>query len=510
MSSIVYLKNKSTGKVYAYLNESKWDPEKKKCVCKRKCLGHLDPNTGDIVPNRGKKERDYAIVSTVGTSFFLEAIAERIGLKSALKSAYPDDWKLALSCVFYLLDGHTVMEGITHWSEDNVTPYGRPIDIRDVERLISETTENTMFSFCREWRDGFAGDDFYMLNTQSISSYKSRSERIGFNDLPEVTVSPTISINMVLNMKDDMPLAFTLVPRSPKDLTGLRRRESDYRWLSLPRITHVLDNEFCNTDNFESLLRTNQRFLIRASPEFPLARDSTGRVKDRIMDLDNYRTIEGEQFFVMSFLNYWNGRRCFVHIYFSPEDAENEFSLFLSLLDECKLELERHVYVEEHKDFYEKYFIITETKAGRLVEQNGDAIMAYNDVAGFFVLISNTVKDPQKAFRYYTRKDDIESRFENLRNPRDRAVLKLYTDQNLYGRVFLQFLAVIMHSHITNVMDDHAMLRSAGYRDLLHDMSSIKKVSIPGFKTPFYTNINNAMNETMKAFGVNASSLRPQ
>ena len=50
MSSIVYLKNKTNGKTYAYLNESVWDSETGKCKCKRKCLGHLDPVTGDIVP----------------------------------------------------------------------------------------------------------------------------------------------------------------------------------------------------------------------------------------------------------------------------------------------------------------------------------------------------------------------------------------------------------------------------------------------------------------------------
>ena len=230
MSSIVYLKNKDTGKVYAYLNESKWDPVKKKCVCKRKCLGHLDPETGDILPNRGKKEKDYAVVSTVGTTFFLEQIAERIGLRNAVKSALPDDWRLALSCAFYLLEGHSVLQGIRYWSADHQTPYGKAIEERDVERLLSTIDENTLFAFYREWRDQFHGADFYIVNTESVSSYSSRSERISFNDLPDMTVSPTVSINMVLSMKDDMPLAYSVIPRSPRDLTDIRRRESEYRW----------------------------------------------------------------------------------------------------------------------------------------------------------------------------------------------------------------------------------------------------------------------------------------
>ena len=40
------------------------------------------------------------------------------------------------------------------------------------------------------------------------------------------------------------------------------------------------------------------------------------------------------------------------------------------------------------------------------------------------------------------------------------------------------------------------------YSDVMHEMGNIRKISIPGFKTPFYTNLNNIQAEIMKAFGI--------
>ena len=49
MSSIVYQRNKKSGTVYAYLAESYRDPDKGP-RSRRRCIGRLDEETGEIVP----------------------------------------------------------------------------------------------------------------------------------------------------------------------------------------------------------------------------------------------------------------------------------------------------------------------------------------------------------------------------------------------------------------------------------------------------------------------------
>lgn len=55
MSCIVYQTDKRTGIKYAYESVSYWDKDKKQPKSKRKYLGRVDPQTGEILTSRRKK-----------------------------------------------------------------------------------------------------------------------------------------------------------------------------------------------------------------------------------------------------------------------------------------------------------------------------------------------------------------------------------------------------------------------------------------------------------------------
>jgi len=52
MPSIVYQTDKKTGIKYAYESTSYWDKEKKQPRSKRRYIGKVDPETGEIIPCR--------------------------------------------------------------------------------------------------------------------------------------------------------------------------------------------------------------------------------------------------------------------------------------------------------------------------------------------------------------------------------------------------------------------------------------------------------------------------
>lgn len=54
MASIVYQIDKKTGAKYAFESVSYWDKDKKQPRSKRKYLGKVDPETGKIIPSRGR------------------------------------------------------------------------------------------------------------------------------------------------------------------------------------------------------------------------------------------------------------------------------------------------------------------------------------------------------------------------------------------------------------------------------------------------------------------------
>lgn len=60
MSSIVYQTNPSTGVKYAYESISYWDKEKKAPRSKRKYIGRVDPETGEIIKGTRKRKNNVA------------------------------------------------------------------------------------------------------------------------------------------------------------------------------------------------------------------------------------------------------------------------------------------------------------------------------------------------------------------------------------------------------------------------------------------------------------------
>ena len=54
--AIIRQTNKKTGVTYVYDSHSYWDKEKKQHRSDRKLIGKIDPETGEIVPTRKKKE----------------------------------------------------------------------------------------------------------------------------------------------------------------------------------------------------------------------------------------------------------------------------------------------------------------------------------------------------------------------------------------------------------------------------------------------------------------------
>ena len=50
--SLVHVKNKKNGITYVYESKGYWDKEKQQARNTRKCIGKLDPVTGDFIPSK--------------------------------------------------------------------------------------------------------------------------------------------------------------------------------------------------------------------------------------------------------------------------------------------------------------------------------------------------------------------------------------------------------------------------------------------------------------------------
>lgn len=503
MSSIVYLTNKKTGKVYAYLNESVWDKEKKRCVCKRKCIGYLDPDTGDILPNRKRREKESATVKSVGFSMLFEQVCEKIGLSESLRVASPKNWRRILTCAQYILSEGNRFTGCEHWAEENLCLSNDVLSIKNLRSLLGELNDDVQQRFFKDWIERQNEKDMELMNTVSISSVDEGNNRLRTRTAIVMEDLSKLGLYVIMGAKKRLPLYMQNSPGGIMSAQALTKVTDGLDWTSKKTMCMVVDRTFVNDDSIEHLYKRRNRFLARTYPEFNFSRESIIRVKDKIMSLDNSQNIMGKQLFVISLLGYLQGHKCYTHIFFDSQEAESQFITFLGLIDNCRNELLSGDLIEEHEYFYDKYFYTWSTpEDGKVVELNSDAMMKYNDVAGFTVILSSHIKNPEEALNSYQEKDRIECMFDNVSNEEDNSTLRLYMENAMNGRLFLQFIALVVSCEIWRMINRRPTLGEYSLRDIVEEMSKIKRIFIPGQKNPMHTKVTKRQMEIMSEFGI--------
>ena len=93
---------------------------------------------------------------------------------------------------------------------------------------------------------------------------------------------------------------------------------------------------------------------------------------------------------------------------------------------------------------------------------------------GYFSLMSNLVKDPIDALIVYRAKDVVEKAFGNLK---ERLALRrpgVSTHANLQGKIFVQYIALIILSQIQKTMREQKLYQGYTLYTLLDELDVIE------------------------------------
>ncbi len=101
---------------------------------------------------------------------------------------------------------------------------------------------------------------------------------------------------------------------------------------------------------------------------------------------------------------------------------------------------------------------------------------------GYFALLSNGVKDPLTALDIYHSKDLIEKAFGNLKERLNMRRTSVSSDENLDGKLFVQFIALMYLSYISKAMTEKQLFKSYTIQELLDELDIIERFEQPGRK----------------------------
>ncbi len=111
-----------------------------------------------------------------------------------------------------------------------------------------------------------------------------------------------------------------------------------------------------------------------------------------------------------------------------------------------------------------------------------DAITETEKNYGYFVLVANGEKDLLEALEIYRSKDFIEKAFGNHKEQLNMRRTFVSSEENLNGKLFVQFVALIFLSYIKKSMHDNNLFKDFTTQELLDEFDVIERFEQLGKK----------------------------
>lgn len=505
--STVYQTNKQTGITYAYESKSYWDKNKKQSRATRKCIGKVDKLTNEIVPTRKSKKADEVIISketTVinstrkfcGATYLLDEIGVNTGVVDDLKTCFPDSFKQILSIAYYLiLEDKNPLYRFPKWSAIHKHPFEKNIPSQrssDIFSSITEDAKNHFFSLQAKRR---LEEEFWAYDTTSISSYSECLKQAKYGVNKEDDKLPQLNLALVFGETSNLPFYYRKLAGNISDVTAVENLIKDMEFLGIIKPKLVMDRGFYSKKNIDDLYINHYKFLTSSKISLAYVQKELAAVRETIKNFNNYSE-KYDLYSETKIINWeYEGkskakpiikRRLYMHFYFNAQKALEEEKALNSRLSRLKSEIETGEKQEKNESQYVKYFDITTninkvTKATLKQEVFEETKKNY----GYFVLLTNEIKDSTKAIEIYRNKDVVEKAFGDLKERLDFRRPGVSSNQNLDGKIFVEFIALIFLSYLKKKMQDNNLFKKYTLSQILDELDVIESYENPNMKTHF-------------------------
>lgn len=506
--SIVHLKNKKNGITYVYESIGYWDKEKQQARNHRKCIGKLDPVTGEFISSKRLKELQIPHVKPgpvpfteckrtfYGSTYLFDAIGQKLGIHDDLTRCFPNSFEKILSIAYYLImEDRNPMSRFPKWAKTHFHPYRKNIPSQRSSELfgsISEDAKQTFFLLQGKRR---LEEEYLAYDTTSISSYSKSLKQVKYGVNKDHDPLPQINLALLFGDASRLPVYYRKLPGNISDVKTIQNLLADIDFLELNKVKLVMDRGFYSEANINEFYKKHYKFLIAAKISLKFVKKELDKVRSTMVSRPHYSS--KYELYYDSFMVDWNysetkkrtgeivkdTRRLYLHLYYNDQKATDDKIAFNKLLDLLEEELVSKKRKPEHEKLYAKYYEISETPVrGVSLVPKQDVISEAEKNFGYFALMSNGVKDPLDAIDIYRSKDMIEKAFGNLKERLNMRRTSVSSDENLDGKLFVQFIALIYLSYIKKAMNDHDLFKDYTMQEVLDDLDIIERFEQPGRK----------------------------
>lgn len=496
---------------YVYEDYPYWDVIKKQMRHKREYIGKLDAN-GQFVPNKSfvakqeiekmkkqgqVKSEDLKVARNYyGATYLLDTIGEKTGIINDLKVSFPTDYTKILSLAYYLiLESDSPMYRFSKWAQNHKHPFNADIPSQRISEIFSSVGEESKMNFFKSQANRRSEKEYLAYDTTSISSYSELIDHVKYGKNKDGESLPQVNLALVFGQTSMLPVYFRKLPGNITDVMTIRKLLKDIEYLNINKVKLVLDRGFFSAKNINNMFQNHYKFIIGTKSNIKFVSSLLEKTRETIKEFVNYDV--DQEVYRVSSMEQWpyeeydatgkvvrkSERRIYVHIYYNGQRAEDEKASFIKSLSDAEANLIAGDCTEAQKVLCNKYFKSKTTPIkGVKIEYNETVIKEHVKSFGYFVLLSNEIKDPSIALSIYRNKDLIEKSFGNLKNRLNMRRTAVFSSENLEGKLFVQFIALIYVSYIHKVMKDNHLYKNHTMQTLLDDLDIIERFDYPEHK----------------------------
>jgi transposase len=488
------------------------------------CIGKEDPQTGLLIPNetyfkyypQGERiNKKIDTVNTVGATLVepsqdkidqdktdeeasykhygnylaFQHIADEISLTSILKNVFPDSYKLILMLAFYMTSEGNAMSNIESWQQTNYYDLEDVISDVDCSELFKSIKFSQRMKFFELWIDKHAPDGQICYDVTCIQSYSKKLNNVEWGYHGKHENLPQINLGMYYGQTSRLPVYYRAYQGSINDKSDLEYMVSHTKSLNLKKVLFVIDRGFYTDLNLQHITKNDFQFMIPLPSSRVIYSKLLNQNSSLIRSCEN--KICNYPVYGQSFIHKISGISANVHIFYDMEKAHNEDQDLYTKIEKIKLEIESLTNVDKIPKRLSKYYQIDIDNVNGEIKYNLNTNLINEKLKhhGFFIIITND-KSLKSSFVLdsYRRRDHIEKQFMTYKTLLDFKRLRTHNDETNEGKMFLQFISLILKASIINKLHDnrhHKSLKKISVEQLIEQlkMYSILNINNKSHKT---------------------------
>ena len=507
--AIINQHDKRSGITYVYESRSFWDKEKQQSRSKRKLIGKVDKETGEIVPTRSynKKKQDNEPKpvkrgpvpitayrrSFFGATYLFDQIGKLTGVEADLKACFPDSYKKILSVAYYLIIAeNNALSRFSHWDKLHIHPFGKDIVSQRSTELFQSIDEESRMRFFEKQGKRRIEKEYWAFDTTSISSYSETLCQVKKGRNKEHDRLPQINLALLFGEESGLPFYYRKLPGNITDVKTVKQLMTEFDVMGYKKVKIVMDRGFYSKANIDLLFKNHQKFVIGVKLGLKYVKSVLAEERSNLQlwsNLDTQsgtygvcRTIEWdyEQERPYKGDTLKEKRRAYLLLYYNPEKAAKDQADMNEYLTSLYNDLKNNTKKEYRMKDYDKYFIVTETpKRGRKIEPNEEAMLEAARNYGYFALLTNEVMSASEGLSLYRSKDIVEKGFGNLKERLNFRRMQVSSELSLNGKLFVEFVALIYLSFIKKKMQEARLLENWTIQGLIDELDVIELFEAP-------------------------------